>query len=103
MAGESRIKVYGTAYCSFCMAARMLLKKKGLEFEEISVDHDQSLRKEMETLSGRRSVPQIFLDGEPLGGFDELYMLERSGEFDRLLDGAGIQIKNPNTQETNNG
>lgn len=94
MAGEARIRIYGTAYCSYCMAARMLLKKKGLDFEEVFVDREASLRQEMESLSGKRSVPQIFVDGRPIGGFDELYALDRSGELDRMLGEAAGQTTN---------
>jgi glutaredoxin 3 len=65
----------------------MLLKKKGLEYEDVSVSRDPGLRQEMERRSGRRSVPQIFIDGRPVGGFDELYALDQSGELDRLAAG----------------
>ena len=77
--------MYGTEYCSFCLAARMLLTKKGLEFEDISVADDRQLRAEMEQLSGGNTVPQIFINDKPVGGFEELYALDRNGELDRLL------------------
>jgi glutaredoxin 3 len=63
----------------------MLLAKKGLQFEDVPVGSDDELRKQMESLSGGWSVPQIFLDGAPLGGFDELHALDKSGELDRML------------------
>lgn len=63
----------------------MLLKKKGLEFEDISVSGDDALRREMERLSGGVKVPQIFIDDRPIGGFDELFAMDKSGELDRLL------------------
>jgi len=63
----------------------MLLTKKGLQFEEVPVGGDYELRKQMESLSGGWSVPQIFLDGAPIGGFDELLILDKSGELDRML------------------
>lgn len=63
----------------------MLLKKKGLEFEDISVSGDDALRREMERLSGGAKVPQIFIDDRPIGGFDELFAMDKSGELDRLL------------------
>ena len=78
--------MYGSEHCSYCLAARMLLKKKGLEFEDIPVGSDDTMRARMETESGRRTVPQIFIDDEPIGGFDELYALDNSGELDRMLD-----------------
>jgi len=77
--------MYGTAFCSYCGAARMLLKRKGVEFEEINVSMDSSKREEMERQSGRRTVPQIFIGGKPIGGFDELYSLDQDGQLDRLL------------------
>ncbi|HET6628537.1 MAG TPA: glutaredoxin 3 [Woeseiaceae bacterium] len=80
-----KIELYGTQYCSYCAAARMLLKKKGLEWEEIPVGGDPSARRDMEARSGRHTVPQIFIEGQPVGGFDELYELEQSGELDRML------------------
>jgi glutaredoxin 3 len=63
----------------------MLLKKKGVEYDEVLVSRDAGKREEMERLSGRRTVPQIFIDGQPIGGFDELYALDSTGELDKLL------------------
>jgi glutaredoxin 3 len=68
------------------MAARMLLKKKGVEYEELLVGNDPALREEMIQRSNRTSVPQIFIDDQVIGGFDELYELEISGELDRMLN-----------------
>jgi glutaredoxin 3 len=85
MAATPKIEVYGTEFCSYCTAARMLLKKKGVAWSDILVSRDPDVRREMERRSGRWSVPQIFIDDRPLGGFDELYALEQSGDLDRLL------------------
>jgi glutaredoxin 3 len=82
-----RVEVYGTEFCSYCAAARLLLKRKGVAYEDIVVSGNREAREEMERRSGRRTVPQIFIDGRPIGGFDELNALERSGELDRLLGG----------------
>lgn len=82
-----RIEIWGTEFCAYCSAARMLLKKKGLAYDDVSVSRDPELRREMERKSGRRSVPQIFIDGNPIGGFDELYALDESGQLDRLTGG----------------
>jgi glutaredoxin 3 len=71
------------------MAARMLLKKKGVAFEEISVTGDIAMRREMEALSGRHTVPQIFIDGQAIGGFYELNMLDEEGKLDSLLGAQG--------------
>jgi glutaredoxin 3 len=82
---QPNIQLYGSETCSYCSAARMLLKRKGVEWEEIPVAHDPGKRQEMIARSGRRTVPQIFIDEQPIGGFDELYALEQEGELDRLL------------------
>jgi len=82
--------MYTTMFCPFCSRAKNLLKKKGVDFVEISVDGDLSLRQKMtERSGGGRTVPQIFIDGKPIGGSDELAALEISGELDRLLQASG--------------
>ena len=83
------IRIYGTESCSYCMAARMLLKRKGVEFDDVLVSHDAGKLDEMIALSGRRSVPQIVIGDKPIGGFDELYTLDQNGELDELLDASG--------------
>lgn len=70
------------------MAARMLLKKKGLDYEDVLITGDSDAREKMQRLSGRHSVPQIMINDQPIGGFDELYMLEQNGELDRMLGTA---------------
>jgi len=64
----------------------MLLKKKGVDYDEVLVSRDPDVREEMERLSGRRTVPQIFIDDQSIGGFDELYELDKSGKLDGLLN-----------------
>ena len=81
----SRIVIYTTSYCPYCFGAKSLLRSKKVEFEEIDVTDDPGRRGEMERLSARRTVPQIFIDGKPIGGFDEVRRLDASGELDRLL------------------
>jgi len=81
------VVMYSTEQCPFCLAARMLLKKKGVAFEDILVSQNAELRTRMEQLSGRRTVPQIFINDQPIGGFDELYALEKQGQLDALLSG----------------
>lgn len=83
-----RVVMYGTEYCSYCAAARMLLKKKGIDWEEISISGDADKRDEMMQRSGGRTVPQIFIDGKPIGGFDDLYTLEQDGRLDVILSEA---------------
>lgn len=77
--------MYSTSTCAYCGAARMLLTGKGVKFDDINVGTDATKRDEMEALSGRRSVPQIFIDERHVGGFDELWALDKSGELDTLL------------------
>jgi glutaredoxin 3 len=80
-----RILIYTTSYCPYCFGAKALLRSKDVEFEEIDVTDDPVRRAEMERLSARRTVPQIFIDRVPVGGFDELCRLDAAGELDRLL------------------
>jgi glutaredoxin 3 len=82
----AKIIIYTTNYCPYCFGAKALLRSKGVEFEEIDVTEDPGRRIEMERLSRRRTVPQIFIDGEPLGGFDDIRRLDSAGELDRLLE-----------------
>ena len=82
----AKVEVYSTNYCPYCMRAKALLRSKGVAFEEIDVTDDPELRAKMvKRAGGRRTVPEIFINGEIIGGCDELFALERSGELDRLL------------------
>jgi glutaredoxin 3 len=86
----ARIEMYTSPLCGFCHAARRLLTQKDVDVTEIDVMAEPTRKVEMiERADGRRTVPQIFIDGRGIGGCDELYALERSGELDRLLAGAG--------------
>ena len=79
------VKVYSGRLCTYCMAAKRLLDKKGIEYEEIMVDSDPALRTEMERLSQRQTVPQIFIGEHHVGGYDDLAELHREGKLDELL------------------
>lgn len=80
------IVIYTTSTCPYCHAAKRLLAQKKVAFEEISIDGDPQKRAEMIRLAeGRRTVPQIFIDGRSIGGCDDLYALDGAGELDRLL------------------
>ncbi len=82
----SRIEVYSSLWCPFCSRAKALLERKGVEYREIDVDRDPNLRQQMmQRAGGRRTVPQIFVDGRHVGGSDDLAALERAGELDALL------------------
>lgn len=80
-----KVVIYTTNYCPFCTRAKALLRTKHIDFEEIDITLDEHLREEVTRLSGRRTVPQIFIDGKCLGGFDDIKELDMSGELDRLL------------------
>ncbi len=79
------VVMYGTARCPYCVRARALLDSKGVAFDDIRIDENPERRAEMEDLSQRRTVPQIFIDDTHIGGCDELYALEYAGKLDALL------------------
>ncbi|MGM0593024.1 MAG: glutaredoxin 3 [Pseudomonadota bacterium] len=82
----SNVVMYTTATCPFCIRARNLLDKKGVEYTDIRIDEKPDLRPEMEEkASGQTSVPQIFIDDYHVGGFDELSELDIDGELDERL------------------
>lgn len=82
------VKIYTTDYCYFCDRAKDLLKKKGVDYEEIDVSADHEMRmKLVEMTGGRRTVPQIWIGETYVGGFDDLSALDRKGELDPLLKG----------------
>ena len=85
----ARIEVYTTASCPYCVRAKRLLKERGLAYEEIDVATDDALRLEVMKRSGRRTVPQIFIDCRSIGGYDELAELDASGELATLTRAAG--------------
>ena len=80
------VRMYATAVCPYCVRAEQLLKSKGVtEIEKIRIDLDPAQRDEMMKKTGRRTVPQIFINGLPIGGFEELRSLDEQGKLDRLL------------------
>lgn len=80
------IEIYSSAFCGYCTAAKNLLKAKGLVWREFRVDQDPAARAAMaERAPGARTVPQIFVNGHHVGGFDDLAAAERSGKLDELL------------------
>ena len=81
----AKIEIYSTLFCPYCVRAKQLLDDKGVEYNEIRVDVDTARRKEMMELSGRTSVPQIFIDDDHIGGCDDLYHLEAQGGLDAKL------------------
>jgi glutaredoxin 3 len=87
----AKVIIYTTNYCPYCSRAKALLRSKNVEFEEVDVTDDPARRVEMERLSARRTVPQIFIDAQPIGGYDDARELDAIGELDRLL-GRSDQI-----------
>jgi glutaredoxin 3 len=82
----AEVILYGTQYCPYCTAARALLADKGIEFTDVDVTGKTEERRKLVQLSGgRTTVPQIFIDGRAIGGYDELAALDREGELDALL------------------
>lgn len=82
---SARVVVYASRYCGWCTRALALLESKGVTPEVVLVDHDPAVRSEMEAKSGRRTVPQIFIDQRHIGGHDDLRALETAGQLDELL------------------
>lgn len=82
----AKVTIYTRAMCGYCMRAVNLLKSKGVDFEEIDAGFDAIKRQEMvQRSNGGRTYPQIFIDGDHIGGSDELMRLERAGKLDALL------------------
>lgn len=85
----AQVEIYTTALCPYCRRAKALLEKKGVAYAEYAVDAEPGRLEEMLKRSGgRRTVPQIFIDGKGIGGSDELYALEAKGKLDALLGRA---------------
>jgi GrxC family glutaredoxin len=79
------IRIYTTPWCGYCTAARELLDEKGVQYEVVDVGSDNILRRKMIELSGRQTVPQIFIDSQPVGGYDDIAALNASGKLDLML------------------
>ena len=81
----SRIQIYTTRWCGYCVRAKALLDGKGLAYEEITLDDDPAFRQHLQELTGGWTVPQILIDGTPIGGYTELWRLDNSGGLDEQL------------------
>jgi glutaredoxin 3 len=84
---QPEVTVYTSDWCPYCQRAKGLLAQKNIAFNEINVEQDEKFREEMITRSNRRTVPQIFIGDRHVGGCDDLFALDRSGELDRLIQG----------------
>ena len=85
----AKIEIYTTPFCGYCARAKGLLDKKGAAYEEMDVMMDEKKRTEMRERSKRSTVPQIFINGQHIGGSDELAALEQAGKLDPLLAQQG--------------
>jgi glutaredoxin 3 len=80
----ARVQMYTTAWCGYCTRAKALLEDRGIPYEEISMDGDLEFRRKLLDLTGGWTVPQILVDGRPIGGFTELWQLDREGRLEQL-------------------
>ena len=81
----SRIQIYTTRWCGYCVRAKALLDDKGIQYEELTLDDDPAFRRTIQELTGGWTVPQILIDGHPIGGYTELWRLDKSGQLDAGL------------------
>jgi glutaredoxin 3 len=85
---QPAVTLYVSDWCPYCQRAKGLLTQKQVAFSEINIEDDAKLREEMIARSSQRTVPQIFIGDKHVGGCDDLFELDRSGELDRLIQGA---------------
>jgi glutaredoxin 3 len=85
----AHVKIYTRDWCGYCTAALRLLKQKGVAFEHIDATGKPEMRRWLVEATGHTAVPQIFIDGQPVGGYTDLLALEQRGVLDRML--AGVQ------------
>lgn len=81
----SRIQIYTTSWCGYCRRAMALLDAKGIAYEEVALEYGQMFRRDLLELTGGWTVPQIVIDGTPIGGYTELWQLDKSGALDEQL------------------
>jgi glutaredoxin 3 len=82
----ANIRIYTTPYCPYCVRAKQLLRQKQATFDDIDVSNDPEQRQALVTLTGQRTVPQIFINDQSIGGCDDLFALERAGRLDALIN-----------------
>lgn len=76
-----KVEFYSADWCPFCMRAKALLDSRGIEYEEVNVDRIPGFREKLVEMTGRMTIPQIIIDGEPVGGYDDIAALDRAGEL----------------------
>jgi glutaredoxin 3 len=79
------VKLYTTDHCGFCVSAKKLLERRGIDYEEINLARDADSRAQLSSLTGMFTFPQIVVDGQPIGGFSELLTADREGRLGELL------------------
>jgi glutaredoxin 3 len=77
----AQITVYTTRWCGYCVRAKILLDSRGLEYEEVTLDDEPRFRQKLHELTGGWTVPQVVIDGKPIGGYVELWRLDREGKL----------------------
>lgn len=87
---QGEVKIYTTPWCPYCVRAKRLLDKKGVDYQDVNVAVKPQLRAQLLELTGRTSVPQIFIHGKGIGGCDELHALDARGQLDPLLEGVPV-------------
>ena len=84
----AEVKIYTRQWCGYCVAAERLVKRKGVAYEQIDATGKPELRRWLVEATGRSTVPQIFIDGRPIGGYDDMNALDKAGKLDALLAGT---------------
>ncbi len=87
-AAPKKVTMYTTPWCPYCLRAKALLKRKNVPFEDIDVSADPAMRVKLREMTGQRTVPQIFIEDQSVGGCDELHALDREGTLDSMLSEA---------------
>lgn len=88
----ANVTIYTRRWCGYCSAAERLLRNKGVAFENIDCTGDREKREWLVEVTGRTTVPQVFIDGRAIGGYDDMRELDRRGELDKLLAGAAAPV-----------
>ena len=81
----AHVVIYTTPVCPYCVRAKQLLQRKGVAYEEVDISRDAALRQQIMERTRQRTVPQIFINDQHIGGFDDMYALDRAGGLDPLL------------------
>lgn len=80
----ARVQIYTTRWCGYCVRAKALLEQRGIEYDELALDDDLAFRQTVYDRTGGWTVPQILIDGEPIGGYVELWRLDQAGRLETL-------------------